>query len=94
MKIRFKISILQILFFVIVSNIHSQKIGYILRMTNPQSHYFEVEMKLEGFKDKQLEVKMPVWAPGSYLVREFSKNVNQVLAFNKEDKAMKISKKI
>ncbi len=62
-------------------------------MPNPQSHYFEVEMKLEGFKEKQLEIKMPVWAPGSYLVREFSKNVNQVNAFTIQNKALKVSKK-
>ncbi len=69
-----------------------QKINYKLKMPNPQSHYFEVEMILEGFKEKQLEIKMPVWAPGSYLVREFSKNVNQVLAFNENKVAIKTVK--
>jgi predicted metalloprotease with PDZ domain len=69
-----------------------QKINYKLKMPNPQSHYFEVEMMLEGFKDKQLEVKMPVWAPGSYLVREFSKNVNQVLAFDENKNVVKTVK--
>ncbi len=69
-----------------------QKINYKLKMPNPQSHYFEVEMILEGFKDKQLEVKMPVWAPGSYLVREFSKNVNQVKAFDDSNNALKTIK--
>ena len=69
-----------------------QKINYKLKMPNPQSHYFEVEMILEGFKEKQLELKMPVWAPGSYLVREFSKNVNQVLAFDDNKTAIKTIK--
>ncbi len=69
-----------------------QKINYKLKMPNPQSHYFEVEMILEGFKEKQLEIKMPVWAPGSYLVREFSKNVNQVLAFDENKTAIKTIK--
>ena len=69
-----------------------QKINYKLKMFNPQSHYFEVEMILEGFKEKQLEIKMPVWAPGSYLVREFSKNVNQVLAFDENKTAIKTIK--
>lgn len=69
-----------------------QKINYKLKMPNPQSHYFEVEMILEGFKEKQLELKMPVWAPGSYLVREFSKNVNQVLAFDENKTAIKTIK--
>ncbi|GGK70380.1 peptidase M61 [Rufibacter glacialis] len=44
-------------------------------MPEPHTHYFEVEMRLEGFRGKNLEVTMPVWAPGSYLIREFPKNV-------------------
>jgi len=72
--------------------VFSQKVNYKLKMTNPQSHYFEVEMILEGLTDKQIEVKMPVWAPGSYLVREFSKNVNQVLAFDENKVAIKTVK--
>jgi predicted metalloprotease with PDZ domain len=62
--------------------INAQSIYYQLRMPKPQNHYFEVEMTLADFKEKQLDIKMPVWAPGSYLVREFSKNVNLVKAFD------------
>ena len=57
-------------------------IKYRLSTPKPQDHYFQVEMELDGFKEKELLVKMPVWAPGSYLVREFAKNLNQVLATN------------
>ena len=70
-----------------------QKVNYKLKMSNPQNHYFEVEMILEGFKQKEIEIKMPVWAPGSYLVREFSKNVNQVRAKDESNKSLKTSKK-
>ena len=49
--------------------INAQKIHYSLRMTKPQNHYFEVEMEISEFKAGDLTVKMPVWAPGSYLVR-------------------------
>lgn len=70
----------------------SQKVHYTLGMSKPQSHYFEVEMDLEGFKEKVLEVKMPVWAPGSYLVREFSKNVNLVKAFDENGKTISVKK--
>lgn len=44
-------------------------------MPEPQTHYFQVDMTLENFNEKTLDVRMPVWAPGSYLIREFSKNV-------------------
>ena len=48
---------------------------YTLAMPAPQTHYFEVKMELGGFPAQYTDVKMPVWAPGSYLVREFAKNV-------------------
>lgn len=74
-------------------NAWSQTISYQLRMPKPQNHYFEVEMTLSDFKEKQLEIKMPVWAPGSYLVREFSKNVNLVKAFDDKGKEIQVQKK-
>ncbi|MDQ2771437.1 MAG: PDZ domain-containing protein [Bacteroidota bacterium] len=48
---------------------------YTLSMPAPQTHYFDVKMELGGFPADYTDVKMPVWAPGSYLVREFAKNV-------------------
>lgn len=60
--------------------LNAQSVHYNLRMSKPQNHYFEVEMIIDGNTEKELDVKMPVWAPGSYLVREFSKNVNIVRA--------------
>ncbi|QIX63590.1 M61 family metallopeptidase [Hymenobacter sp. BT18] len=44
-------------------------------MPAPQTHYFEVDVQLSGFSKAYTDVKLPVWAPGSYLVREFAKNV-------------------
>lgn len=67
-------------------------IKYNLRMTKPENHYFQVEMELDGFKEKQLKVKMPVWAPGSYLVREFAKNINLVTAFDKSGNEIPVKK--
>ncbi len=74
-------------------DINAQSISYQLRMPKPQNHYFEVEMTLADFKEKQLDIKMPVWAPGSYLVREFSKNINLVKAFDEKGKELKVQKK-
>ncbi len=72
--------------------INAQKIQYALRMSKPQNHYFEVEMEISEFKAGDLTVKMPVWAPGSYLVREFSKNVNLVRAFDEKGGSLKVAK--
>ena len=91
MNIKFLVTALLLL--LCSTTILAQKINYVLKMSNPQSHYFEVEMVLEGFKQKEIEIKMPVWAPGSYLVREFSKNVNEVKAKDGTNKSLKTTKK-
>jgi predicted metalloprotease with PDZ domain len=59
------------------------KIEYFLSMEQPQTHYFDVVMKLSNFdaKTKQqgfIDLKMAVWTPGSYLIREYAKNVEGV----------------
>jgi len=45
-------------------------------MGAPHTHYLEVEMVVSKLSGKTLDVKMPVWAPGSYMVREFARNVD------------------
>src|SRR4051812_13175636 len=70
----------------------SQSVTYALRMSKPQNHYFEVEMELKDFKQQELSVKMPVWAPGSYLVREFARHVNMVKATDENNKELKVTK--
>lgn len=51
------------------------KVNYEVSFKEPQAHYTEVKMNVSGLKKEYIDVKMPVWAPGSYLIREFSKNV-------------------
>jgi predicted metalloprotease with PDZ domain len=51
------------------------KIGFEVSFKEPQAHYAEVEMNISGLNKEYVDVKMPVWAPGSYLVREFAKQV-------------------
>ncbi|GAA4801302.1 PDZ domain-containing protein [Olivibacter ginsenosidimutans] len=59
----------------------------------PQAHYVEVKMDIVGVKGDYMDVKMPVWAPGSYLIREFSKNVEGFVASDAEEKPLN-SKKV
>ncbi len=53
---------------------------YTLAMPAPQTHYFEVQMDLGSFSPDYTDVKMPVWAPGSYLIREFERHVEGLQA--------------
>jgi predicted metalloprotease with PDZ domain len=54
---------------------NAQDISYQLSMSEPHTHYFEVEMTVAGLEQEYIDFNLPVWAPGSYLVREFSKSV-------------------
>ncbi|WP_419801422.1 M61 family metallopeptidase [Mucilaginibacter sp.] len=50
-------------------------IHFDVSFTEPQAHYIDVRMEISGLNQHEIELIMPVWTPGSYLVREFSKNM-------------------
>jgi predicted metalloprotease with PDZ domain len=62
------------------------KVSFEVSFKEPQAHYADVKMELSGISKPYVDVKMPVWAPGSYLVREFSKNVEGFTASNANTK--------
>ena len=69
------------------SNIHFQ-----LSFIEPQAHYVEVKMIIDGIDQDYLDLKMPVWTPGSYLIREFAKNIEQVKAEDAQGNEIAIHK--
>lgn len=50
-------------------------IHYYVAMPQPQTHLYEVSLLLQNCPSPILDLKFPVWTPGSYLVREYSKNL-------------------
>jgi predicted metalloprotease with PDZ domain len=44
-------------------------INFEVSFTEPQAHYADVKMTINNISKNDLLVKMPVWAPGSYLIR-------------------------
>lgn len=75
------------------NTVQAEKITYQLSFPEAQGHYVNVTMDVKSNKE-EVVVKMPVWAPGSYLVREFARHVegfsaksgSTPLAFIKRDK--------
>ena len=65
---------------------------YTLAMPAPQTHYFEVRMDLQGFGQEYTDLKMPVWAPGSYLVREFERHVERLTAQAAGGQSLRVEK--
>ncbi len=67
----------------VIAKVEPPKIDFDVGMSKPWTHLFEVEMKVDwAAMPEELEVKMPVWTPGSYLIREYSRHVQDFEAVN------------
>ena len=84
---------LVLLSFQMISQANSN-INYTLSFPEPQTHYVQVQMEISAINGDFVDLKMPVWTPGSYLVREFARHVeafdaksgNTNLTFEKTNK--------
>ena len=56
------------------------RVHYNIKIESPHSHYAKVTLRIEDVKPGALDIYMPIWTPGSYLAREFAKNVESVNA--------------
>ena len=64
-------------------------IAYTVSMSKPATHLLEVEMRLKWNQmPDQAELKMPVWTPGSYLVREYARHVQDFAVKDAAGKAL------
>ena len=54
-------------------------IQYTIDASNTHAHLFRVSLHIENPQAGQV-VSLPVWIPGSYLIREFSKNLQNLKA--------------
>lgn len=56
-------------------------IAYTVSMSKPWTHLLEVEMRVKWpGGPREMELKMPVWTPGSYLIREYARHVQDFAA--------------
>ena len=55
-------------------------IRYHVRFPRPQTHYVEVEARFPTDGRLEVDLFLPVWTPGSYLVREFARHVEGLTA--------------
>ncbi|QYM77630.1 PDZ domain-containing protein [Horticoccus luteus] len=55
-------------------------VHYVVSFPEAANHYVEVEATIPTDGQATPEVFMPVWTPGSYLVREYARNIDRVSA--------------
>jgi len=76
------------IFFLLVSLLSgafmaAKDLHYTLRIENPHTHIINISADVTGLSGEYADFYMPVWTPGSYLVREFSRNVLTFTAHKK-----------
>jgi len=69
----------------------ARSVHFDVAMPEPQTHRFEVTMTLDGTRG-DLTVGIPVWTPGSYLVREFARNIETIQTEDDRGRALDIHK--
>ncbi len=70
------------------------RIHYRIIPANPQAHLFQISLRISQPDPQGQIVSMPAWIPGSYMIRDFAKNVVTLEARNKGKhlQAVKIDK--
>jgi len=73
----------------------SVQLYYRVALPAPQTHLFEVTLQIQNWQADWLSLKMPVWTPGSYLVREYARHLQDFAAVSPDRKPLpwqKVSK--
>jgi len=70
----------------------SEPIRYTLSFPAPHTHYMEVTAVVPTGGRPAVDLMMAVWTPGSYMVREYSRNVEAVSAAGPDGRSMPVEK--
>lgn len=89
---RIRTHLLTVMTTVATSTIAAPSIHFEVSFEEPQAHYADIKMEISGLREDFIDVKMPVWTPGSYLVREYSRHVERVEACNTEGAYLTVQK--
>ncbi|MCR9296788.1 MAG: hypothetical protein NXI32_29115, partial [bacterium] len=65
---------------------------YRVTFDDAQAHYIDVELELQPAEAQTVTLFLPVWTPGSYLVREYAQHIDSVRANSKDGQPLEIRK--
>jgi predicted metalloprotease with PDZ domain len=86
--------IFSLLFITVMASAQLPSIHYSLGMSKPHTHLFEVEVSIAKLSsaDKELDLIMPAWRSGRYVIFDFSGGVQEFSAVDEIGKALAWSK--
>jgi predicted metalloprotease with PDZ domain len=68
-------------------------LAYNLSFSKPATHLYEVVFEIGNIRQAAIDLQMPAWTPGSYLVREYARNVQDFEALDESGRPLKWTKK-
>ncbi len=71
--------------------LYGQNTQYLLSFPEPHTHYAQVQIKATVSPTEYIDLHIPNWTPGSYMIREFGKNL-EALRASSQGKPLKIEK--
>jgi len=84
LNLKLKSFVLSLGIFFFSYSLMASPLSHLIKMPEPQTHYFEitttVDLSHTSYKKPFVDFKMAAWTPGSYLIREFAKNLEAVKA--------------
>ncbi len=69
-------------------------IAYRLAMPDPASHYYHVELTVDGVRGDTLRLQLPVWSPGRYAKMDFAKNLTGFTATTADGRPLSWDKEL
>ncbi|HKC37796.1 MAG TPA: PDZ domain-containing protein [Chitinophagaceae bacterium] len=84
--------ILIFLFSFLTSFAQKSSLAYIVKMNNPEWHFFHVQLSCMGIKKDFIDFKMPVWTPGYYQKMDYGKNLERLKAIDEAGHELKYEK--
>ncbi|SEL49657.1 Predicted metalloprotease, contains C-terminal PDZ domain [Colwellia chukchiensis] len=67
-------------------------IHYQISPCQPNSHLFEVNLTFSANPGQAYTLSLPAWLPGSYMIRDFAKNITEISAVNEQQHAIDLTK--
>ncbi|GAC1593432.1 MAG: PDZ domain-containing protein [Myxococcales bacterium] len=66
--------------------------AYTIRVRQPEARRAEIELAVDARGAATLDVRLPVWTPGSYLVREHPRHVDGLVAHDQDGRSLAVDK--
>ncbi|MBN2532673.1 MAG: M61 family metallopeptidase [Spirochaetales bacterium] len=65
---------------------------YELRMPGPHTHYFHISITIEKPQGDYIDMAMPAWSPGRYIIYDFAKHIHHIEVFSENTKTLLLTR--